>query len=206
MVYADRPAAIRQLCHAAVMMAALAAAGCASSGAVPKPFPGAKTPAARPAGTPPGIADPSPPTGAGDGAAASPNGAIIVPPPLDSTPGSLALATALDLRGVPYRNGGSDPSGFDCSGLVQWVFARNGRALPREVREQFHVGREIDTADVRPGDLLFFDTGSNSASHVGIALDHETFVHAPRTNGVVRIERYTSSYWSRRYLGARRVE
>jgi len=107
---------------------------------------------------------------------------------------------------VPYRNGGSDPSGFDCSGLVQWVFAQNGRALPREVREQILVGREVDTDEVRAGDLLFFDTSSRGASHVGIALDRETFVHAPSSNGVVRVERYTSSYWSRRYVGARRVE
>jgi cell wall-associated NlpC family hydrolase len=185
-----------------VVLAALAAAGCASSGAVPKPFPGAPTPPARHAPDEPRIAAPSP-AGVPE---AAPGGAVIVPAPLDATPGALALASALDLRGVPYRNGGSDPSGFDCSGLVQWVFARNGRALPREVREQFLVGREIDSDEVRPGDLLFFDTGSNGASHVGIALDHETFVHAPRTNGVVRVERYTSNYWARRYLGARRVE
>jgi len=131
---------------------------------------------------------------------------VAVPPALDATPGSLALATALDLRGVPYRNGGSDPNGFDCSGLVQWAFARNGRALPREAKEQFLVGREIDRDEVKAGDLVFFDTGTNSASHVGIALDAESFVHAPRSNGVVRVERYTSNYWSRRYLGARRVE
>ena len=112
----------------------------------------------------------------------------------------------MDLRGVPYRNGGSDPNGFDCSGLVQWAFARNGRALPREAKEQYLVGREIDRDEVKAGDLLFFDTGTNSASHVGIALDAESFVHAPRSNGVVRVERYTSTYWSRRYLGARRVE
>jgi cell wall-associated NlpC family hydrolase len=173
---------------AVVLFVALAAAGCASSGAVPKPFPGASPPAA---GTP----------GAG-----APAAGIPVPPALDGTPGALALATALDLRGVPYRNGGSDPTGFDCSGLVQWAFARNGRALPREVREQFQAGREVDADEVKAGDLLFFDTSSNGASHVGIALDHETFVHAPRTNGVVRIERYTSNYWSRRYLGARRIE
>ena len=190
---------------AVFLFAALAAAGCASSGAVPKPVPGAPTPTARPAPNAPGIAEPSP-AGRAPEHAAAPGGAIPVPPPLDGTPGALALATALDLRGVPYRNGGSDPSGFDCSGLVQWAFARNGHALPREVREQFLVGREIDSDNVKPGDLLFFDTGSNGASHVGIALDHETFVHAPRTNGVVRIERYTSTYWSRRYLGARRVE
>jgi cell wall-associated NlpC family hydrolase len=189
---------------AALLLVTLAAAGCASSGAVPKPFPGAPTAAGRPASGPPRIAEASP-----AGAAAeppSPDPGVAVPPALDVTPGALALTTALDLRGVPYRNGGSDPSGFDCSGLVQWAFARNGRALPREAKEQFLVGREIERDEVRPGDLVFFDTGTNSASHVGIALDAETFVHAPRSNGVVRVERYTSTYWSRRYLGARRVE
>jgi cell wall-associated NlpC family hydrolase len=170
---------------AALLLATLLAAGCASSGAVPKPFPGATTPGVPAAEAPqPGIAEPSPST----------------------EPGTLALASALELRGVPYRNGGSDPDGFDCSGLVQWVFARNGRALPREVREQYRVGREIDADEVRPGDLLFFDTSSGGASHVGIAIDRESFVHAPSSNGVVRVERYTSNYWSRRYLGARRVE
>jgi cell wall-associated NlpC family hydrolase len=170
---------------AALLLATLVAAGCASSGAVPKPFPGATTPGVPTTeGPQPGIAEPSPST----------------------EPGTLALASALELRGVPYRNGGSDPDGFDCSGLVQWVFARNGRALPREVREQYRVGREIDADDVRPGDLLFFDTSSGGASHVGIAIDRESFVHAPSSNGVVRVERYTSNYWSRRYLGARRVE
>jgi len=191
---------------AALVLVALIASGCASSGAVPKPFPGAATPAGRSAAGPPRIAAPSP---AGEGAeplAASPDAGIIVPPVPDVTPGTLALATALDLRGVPYRNGGSDPNGFDCSGLVQWAFARNGRALPREAREQFLVGREIGRDEVQPGDLLFFDTGTNSVSHVGIALDAESFVHAPRSNGVVRVERFTSNYWSRRYVGARRVE
>jgi cell wall-associated NlpC family hydrolase len=169
---------------AALVLATLTAAGCASSGAVPKPFPGASTPAAVPAEGSPRIAEPS----------------------LPGDPGPLALASALELRGVPYRNGGSDPTGFDCSGLVQWVFAQNGRALPREVREQFQFGREVEADEVRPGDLLFFDTGSRPASHVGIALDRDTFVHAPSTNGVVRVERYTSTYWARRYVGARRVE
>jgi cell wall-associated NlpC family hydrolase len=179
---------------AAVLLVALAVAGCASSGAVPKPFPGAPTAEGRAPEEAPRIAD------------SSPDGGVIIPPTPDATAGSLALAAALELRGVPYRNGGSDPNGFDCSGLVHWVFARNGRALPREAKEQFLVGREIDRDDVQAGDLLFFDTGTNSVSHVGIALDGESFVHAPRSNGVVRVERYTSNYWSRRYLGARRVE
>lgn len=169
---------------AGVVLLAVFAVGCASSGAVPKPFPGAPTAGVPGPDTPPRIAEPSP----------------------AAEPGALALASALELRGVPYRNGGSDPNGFDCSGLVQWVFAQNGRALPREVREQYRVGREVDADDVQPGDLLFFDTSSRGASHVGIAIDRESFVHAPSSNGVVRVERYTSTYWTRRYVGARRIE
>jgi cell wall-associated NlpC family hydrolase len=115
------------------------------------------------------------------------------------------VATALMLRGTPYRNGGSDPKGFDCSGFVQWVFGQHGRALPREVQDQFRVGASVDRRDVRPGDLLFFQTVSPGASHVGIALDGDQFVHAPSSRGVVRVERHSTAYWSSRWVGARRV-
>jgi cell wall-associated NlpC family hydrolase len=118
----------------------------------------------------------------------------------------MALASALGFRGVPYRLGGSDPSGFDCSGLVQYVFAQHGIAMPRDVRRQFQVGYEIDTEDVRPGDLLFFKTASTGASHVAIAIDSGSFVHAPNSRGVVRVERLSTPYWSKRLLGARRIE
>ncbi len=116
-----------------------------------------------------------------------------------------ALATALALLGTPYRYGGSGPSGFDCSGLVQWVFGQHGIALPREARDQFQFGETIGSADVTAGDLVFFDTEGSGASHVGIALDRESFVHAPNSRGVVRVERFGVDYWSKRYLGARRV-
>jgi len=112
---------------------------------------------------------------------------------------------ALDLRGTPYVNGGSDPAGFDCSGFVQWVFAQHGTRLPREVKDQFHAGELIDRDEVKPGDLVFFQTVSRGASHVGIALGNGQFVHAPSTNGVVRIEKFTSGYWEQRWFGARRV-
>jgi cell wall-associated NlpC family hydrolase len=115
------------------------------------------------------------------------------------------ITTALTFRGTPYRYGGSDPSGFDCSGFVQWVFALHGTALPREVRDQYRVGRDIDRDDVRAGDLVFFETVSRGASHVGIALGDGEFVHAPSSRGVVRVERYDGSYWSGRWVGARRV-
>jgi cell wall-associated NlpC family hydrolase len=112
---------------------------------------------------------------------------------------------ALGYRGVPYRNGGSDPSGFDCSGFIQYVFKQVGALLPREVRDQFRTGTEIDRSDIEPGDLVFFETVSRGASHVGLAIGGDEFVHAPSSRGVVRVERFTSSYWSRRYVGARRI-
>ena len=115
------------------------------------------------------------------------------------------MATALTYRGTPYRNGGSDPSGFDCSGFVQWVYSRHGLALPREVKDQFLVGDEIASDDVKAGDLVFFETVSRGPSHVGIALGNGEFVHAPSSRGVVRVERYDAAYWSRRWVGARRV-
>jgi cell wall-associated NlpC family hydrolase len=120
---------------------------------------------------------------------------------------STLVATALSLRGTQYRNGGSEPtSGFDCSGLVQWVFAQYGTALPRETREQYAIGQKIDDADVRPGDLVFFETVNKGPSHVGIALGGGEFVHAPSSRGVVRVESYTKNeYWSERWLGARRI-
>ena len=114
------------------------------------------------------------------------------------------MAKALEFRGVPYRNGGSDPAGFDCSGFVQYVFKQLGLLLPRDVSEQYHAGRKIALQDVRPGDLVFFHTVSRGASHVGLAIGGDQFVHAPSSRGVVRVERWTAAYWSRRFVGARR--
>jgi cell wall-associated NlpC family hydrolase len=167
----------------------VAVSACATRGAVPRPFPGAAVP---PGGKAPPAAT-SPPS-----AAESPDTAAIV---------SAVVATAMTLRGTQYRMGGSEPSrGFDCSGLVQWVFAQHGTTLPREARDQYDVGREIDEDDVEPGDLVFFETVSKGPSHVGIALGGGEFVHAPSSRGVVRVESYKKSeYWSDRWVGARRV-
>ena len=175
---------VRGAALGAVLLGALAT-GCAAKGttvATPRPFPGAAVPP-RPA---PAVASPEPL--ASDGA--------IHP---------AVISLALSLQGTPYRNGGSDPAGFDCSGFVQWVFAQQGLALPREVRQQYLVGEEIESHEVRPGDLVFFETVSSGASHVGIALGGGEFVHAPSSRGVVRTERYTGSYWAGRWVGARRI-
>ena len=123
--------------------------------------------------------------------------------------GGAVAEFALGFRGVPYRMGGSDPSGFDCSGLVQYVFAQYGIPVPRVVEQQFEIGNKIKPRDIKPGDLLFFNTekgrSSSRASHVAIAISRDTFVHAPNSAGVVRIESLGSSYWGGRYVGARRI-
>jgi cell wall-associated NlpC family hydrolase len=117
----------------------------------------------------------------------------------------MVVTTALNFRGVPYRNGGSDPSGFDCSGFTQFVFAQLGLALPREVRDQYRAGRSINRSDAGPGDLIFFTTTSRGPSHVGILIGGDSFVHAPSSTGVVRVEQISSRYWRERVVGARRI-
>ena len=117
------------------------------------------------------------------------------------------VQTAMGLRGTPYRNGGSDPAaGFDCSGFVQWVFAQHGIHVPRDVEMQFAAGKKISVSDLLPGDLIFFHTEGNGASHVGLAIGGDEFVHAPSSKGVVRVERFSTTYWRRRIVGARRIE
>jgi hypothetical protein len=158
------------------VLLALATAACASGGAAPRPFPT------------PGAPRPAPTVTPGTGG------------PVDAY---ALTGTALALRGVPYRHGGADPAGFDCSGFVWYVFSRHGLALPRTVPEQFHAGRPAVGA-LQTGDLVFFTTVASGPSHVGIALGPDEFVHAPSSRGVVRVERLSDSYWSSRYLGARR--
>lgn len=185
---------IRRPCHwlAALVSAAGLAAGCASTGAVPEPFPGAGTaraPVARPAPS-----DPSDPSGTG------------IPVPRGGSPDGYALSgTALSLRGAPYRNGGTSPTGFDCSGFVQYVFAQHGFEVPRETRVQYRMGEKVDRDELQPGDLVFFSTVAPGASHVGISLGGDQFVHAPSERGVVRINSLSEEYWRKRFIGARRV-
>ena len=125
-----------------------------------------------------------------------------------ATRGTL-VDTALALRGTPYRLGGADPAGFDCSGFTQYVFGRHGLTIPRAVHEQFLSGKTLKSADIAPGDLLFFaatPTRRGGATHVALALGDGAFVHAPSSTGVVRVEHLTAAYWADRYLGARRLQ
>jgi cell wall-associated NlpC family hydrolase len=162
-----------------IVLAVALTAACASSGPVPKPFPGSS--------------EPAPP-------------AAPASPPAPRTNAASIVKDALALRGAPYRNGGSDPKGFDCSGFVQYVFGMHGVKLPRGTREQLEHGIEVRLAAIAPGDLIFFSTtASNEASHVGVAVGGDEFVHAPSSRGVVRVEKFSAPYWSRRIVGVRRL-
>jgi len=119
--------------------------------------------------------------------------------------GYALVGTALSLRGAPYRNGGTDPSGFDCSGFTQYVFRQYGIALPRDVQEQYQFGKSVRPEELTAGDLLFFTTTDPGVSHVAIAVGGDEFVHAPSSSGVVRVEHLSSTYWAPRFVGAKRV-
>ena len=181
----------------ASLVLAAATGACASTGAVPRPFPmpGGTRSSAAPGTTAPGTADP----GSEAPGTLAPG---VLARPFD---GYALTGTALSLRGIPYRNGGTDPKGFDCSGFTQYVFAQHGISIPREVREQFRLGTSVQPDQLVAGDLLFFATTDPGASHVGISIGGDEFVHAPSSTGVVRVEHLGSSYWSPRFLGARRV-
>ena len=124
------------------------------------------------------------------------------------------IQTAVALQGTPYLVGGESPAtGFDCSGLVRYLFREQGWELPRTAQEQFAYGRRVAERDIQAGDLLFFATESSGPSHVAIAIDSaalpearsgRAFVHAPGANGAVRIDVLETSYWRSRFLGARR--
>jgi len=182
---------------------AAGSAACASTGATPKPFPMTGSPVAR--STPPPDAAPLPPSAAAPvtlPSDAPASGTVSAPGPLDDY---ALVGTALALRGTPYRNGGSDPAGFDCSGFTQYVFAQYGVALPRGVRDQFQVGKTVRPEDLAPGDIVFFSTTDPGPSHVAIVIGGDEFVHAPSSTGVVRVEHLSAGYWAQRYIGARRL-
>jgi cell wall-associated NlpC family hydrolase len=117
------------------------------------------------------------------------------------------VSYALDFMGVRYQLGGRSPeTGFDCSGLVGYVFQEvTGRILPRETSGLSHVGRKISRPNLRPGDLVFFNTRHRRFSHVGIYIGDHHFVHAPRAGEAVKIGDMTKGYWKKRYNGARRI-
>ncbi len=115
---------------------------------------------------------------------------------------------ALGLIGIRYRRGGNSvETGFDCSGFVAHVFdSVAGLKLPRTTYEIARLGTDVAKGELKPGDLVFFNTMRRSFSHVGIYLGDQKFIHAPRTGRNIRVEDMSGPYWTARFNGARRIE
>ncbi|MGF6378065.1 cell wall-associated NlpC family hydrolase [Paraburkholderia atlantica] len=115
---------------------------------------------------------------------------------------------ALNMIGVRYRWGGNTPdSGLDCSGFVRYVFQDTlGLALPRRAEEMSRMGEKVRVSDLKPGDLVFFNTMRRTFSHVGIYIGDNKFVHSPSTGSTIRVDDMDDGYWEKRFTGARRIE
>ena len=115
---------------------------------------------------------------------------------------------AMGLLGVPYKRGGtSEEKGFDCSGFVRHMYEKSvGLVLPRRAEEQAKVTEEINRSELKPGDLVFFNTLKRAFSHVGIYVGDGKFIHAPRPGKAVQVDDMREAYWQKRFNGARRVQ
>ncbi len=115
---------------------------------------------------------------------------------------------AISLVGTPYHYGGTQPdTGFDCSGLIGFVFNEAaGLKLPRTTRELIDIdAKAIDRDDLQAGDLVYFNSRGGRVSHIGIYVGENRFVHAPSSGGVVRIDKLDTPYWTKFYVGAKRL-
>jgi cell wall-associated NlpC family hydrolase len=172
----SRPGFARRRSHIPVLLAGLLLAGCASTGSDRS---GSQ-------GTAPGYGEPTE----------------------LSAKSNEVLMRAISLVGTPYRYGGNSPEGgFDCSGLVDFVFLdAAGLRLPRSTRELIELDApEIRRDQLQPGDLVFFNPGGGSVSHIGIYVGEDRFVHAPSAGGTVRLDTLQIEYWKQAYKGAKRV-
>ncbi|WP_417066681.1 C40 family peptidase [Niveibacterium terrae] len=117
------------------------------------------------------------------------------------------MNSGLQYLGIPYRFGGSSAeTGFDCSGLVRRIFSDAlGLNLPRSAREMASMGKQVGRNELKPGDLVFFNTMRRTFSHVGIYLGDDRFLHSPSAGGRVRVDNLNEAYWQRTFNGARRL-
>ena len=117
------------------------------------------------------------------------------------------ISSAMGFIGVAYRFGGTSPTGFDCSGFMQYIFRKAFAVnLPRTSAEQANVGIPVSRSELRPGDMVFFRTHGRRISHVGMYIGNDRFIHAPRTGKRIEITSLSGKYWNARYATARRVK
>ena len=139
--------------------------------------------------------EPAPSSGSSGG---SPTPSAPAPPPSSH---SSVVSIALQYLGVPYVWGGASPSGFDCSGLTMYAYAKVGVYLPHNAAMQYGMGTPVSRSQLAPGDLVFF----NGLSHVGMYIGGGRFVHAPHTGDVVKISSLSDSWYASTFVGARRI-
>lgn len=118
------------------------------------------------------------------------------------------LVNALSLTGIRYQYGGNSPqTGFDCSGFVRYVFKQaSSLTLPHSALAISQIGTAVPKNELKPGDLVFFNTLRKAFSHVGIYLGNNRFIHSPSSGGQVRIEDMQDGYWAKHYNGAQRID
>jgi len=132
---------------------------------------------------------------------------VSVPIPTDprspeATRGRTVVAVAKQYVGAPYRWGGSSPEGFDCSGLVRYVYAQVGVSLPHNAAQQYRLGTPVAREDLEPGDLVFFD----HLRHNGIYVGDGRFIHARQTGRRVAIARLDEAWYASHFVGGRRLD
>lgn len=138
------------------------------------------------------------------GSSAANDNVSSVPP---SSSGSSAVSIAYQYLGVPYVYGGASPSGFDCSGFTMYVYNQLGISLPHGATPQLKYGTYVSRSELQPGDLVFFSNGSYPASHVGIYVGDDQFIHASSSTGngyCVCVSSLNTNYYSRNFVGGRR--
>ncbi|KGK91139.1 hydrolase [Desulfosporosinus sp. HMP52] len=156
-----------------------------------------------PTSTPVKKAQPQPSRGASTSSSAA-SKSTAAKPTTQPTKASAIIATGKQYLGVKYVYGGTTPAGFDCSGFVQYVFAKHGITLPRVSRDQYKIGTPVSFSNLQPGDLVFFSLAKNGVvDHEGIYIGNGQFINAASSKGVTI---YTlGTYWQSAYVGAKRV-
>ncbi|WP_147818699.1 C40 family peptidase [Salidesulfovibrio onnuriiensis] len=116
------------------------------------------------------------------------------------------IKTARSVKGRRYKWGGDSPAkGFDCSGLIFWVYRSHGIPVPRVSWEQYRAGRFVEKGDIRPGDIVFYKVQTGKSIHVGIVTEKGTFIHSPRSGKGVTESDMNNPFWREHYVGARRL-